>query len=87
MLNGFAAAGLMFTSSQVPYHVLAGPMPVGLIGGSGFIFVAVYLLYRLYQQEKEGPIKICEPLIKKKRKQKVERKEEDKNEGFIFKCV
>ena len=70
MLNGFTAAGLMFTSLKNPFNLFIGPMPVGLIGGSGFILVAAYLLYRLYQQEKEGPIRICEPLIEKKRKQK-----------------
>ena len=68
MMNGFAAAGLMFTSLENPFNVFVGPMPVGLIGGSGFILVAAYLLYRLYQQEKEGSIKIYEPLIEKKRK-------------------
>lgn len=54
MLNGFAAAGLMFTSLVDPFNVFVGPTPVGLIGGSGFIFVAAYLLYRLHQQEKKG---------------------------------
>lgn len=54
MLNGFAAAGLMFTSLEDPFNVFVGPTPVGLIGGSGFILVAAYLLYRLYQQEKKG---------------------------------
>ena len=68
MLNGFAAVGLMFTSLEDPFNVFMGPMPVGLVGGSGLILVAAYLLYRLYQQEKEGPIRICEPLIEKKRK-------------------
>lgn len=68
MINGFAAVGLMFTSLEDPFNVFVGPMPVGLVGGSGFILVAAYLLYRLYQQEKEGPIRICEPLVEKKRK-------------------
>lgn len=54
MMNGFASAGLMFISLEDPFNVFVGPMPEGLIGGSGFILVAAYLLYRLYQQEKKG---------------------------------
>lgn len=51
MLNGFAAVGMLFTSLEDPFNVFIGPSPVGLVGGSGFILVAAFLLYRLYQQE------------------------------------
>lgn len=53
-LNGFASAGLMFTSLDHPYNVFLGPAPTGLIGGAGFIIVAGFLLYRLYKEENEG---------------------------------
>lgn len=52
-LNGFAAAGIGFTSLQNPYNVFLGPAPTGLIGGAGFIVVAAILLYRLYMEEKQ----------------------------------
>ena len=53
-LNGFASAGLMFTSLDHPYNVFLGPAPTGLIGGAGFIIVAGFLLYRLDKEENEG---------------------------------
>lgn len=53
-LNGFASAGLMFTSLDHPYNVFLGPAPTGLIGGAGFIIVAGFLLYRLYKEENGG---------------------------------
>jgi len=53
-LNGFASAGLLFTSLDHPYNVFLGPAPTGLIGGAGFIAVAGILLYLLYKEEKEG---------------------------------
>lgn len=53
-LNGFASAGLMFTSLDHPYNVFLGPAPTGLIGGAGFIIVAGLLLYLLYKEEREG---------------------------------
>lgn len=53
MINGFSAAGLLFTSVDDPFNVFVGPMPVGLVGGLGFIAVAGVLLYKLYMQEKE----------------------------------
>lgn len=51
-LNGLASAGILFTSLENPYNVFLGPMPVGLIGGAGFIFTAAWLLYLLYKEEK-----------------------------------
>lgn len=53
-LNGFAAAGLLFSSTEHPYNVFLGPAPTGLIGGAGFIVLAGVLLYLLYREEKDG---------------------------------
>ena len=53
-LNGFASAGLLFTSLDHPYNVFLGPAPTGLIGGLGFIAVACALLYLLCKEENEG---------------------------------
>lgn len=53
MINGFAAAGIYFTSLQNPYNVFLGPLPTGLIGGAGFIITAAALLLRLYREEKQ----------------------------------
>lgn len=50
MLNGFAAAGLLFTSVDDPFNVFVGPMPVGVVGGLGLIIVAAVLLYKLHQE-------------------------------------
>ncbi len=58
MLNGLAAVGLLFSSIEDPFNVFIGPMPVGLVGGLGLIVLAGVLLYKLYQQEKEGPVQI-----------------------------
>lgn len=52
-MNGLASAGILYTSLENPYNVFLGPMPVGLIGGMGFIIVAAGLLYLLYKDEKE----------------------------------
>lgn len=54
MLNGFSATGLLFTSVDNPFNVFAGPMPVGLVGGLGFIIVAGVLLYKLHKQDKQN---------------------------------
>lgn len=54
MINGFASAGIYFTSLENPYNVFLGPMPTGLIGGAGFIVLAVYLLASLYKEEKNS---------------------------------
>lgn len=51
-LNGFSAIGIYFTSLENPYNVFLGPAPTGVIGGAGFIILAVVLLYLLYQAEK-----------------------------------
>lgn len=53
MLNGFSAVGIYFTSLENPYNIFLGPTSVGLIGGLGFIFLAAYLLYLLYKEEKQ----------------------------------
>lgn len=53
-LNGFASAGILFSSLDHPYNVFLGPSPTGLIGGAGFIILAGFLLYLLYKEEKEG---------------------------------
>ncbi|NBJ91722.1 CPBP family intramembrane glutamic endopeptidase [Parablautia muri] len=50
-MNGLASAGIMCTSLENPYNVFLGPMPVGLIGGAGFIFAAAGLLYLLQKEE------------------------------------
>lgn len=54
MINGFAAIGIYFTSLENPYNVFLGPAPTGLIGGIGFIALAVYLLWKLHQEEKNS---------------------------------
>lgn len=54
MINGFSSVGILFTSLEHPYNVFLGPMPVGLIGGAGFIALAAFLLWRLYREEKNG---------------------------------
>ncbi len=51
-LNGFSAVGICFTSLEYPYNVFLGPAPTGLLGGAGFIILAVVLLYLLHQEEK-----------------------------------
>ena len=53
-LNGFASAGLLFTSVDHPYNVFLGPAPTGLVGGAGFLVAAGILLYFLYKEEKES---------------------------------
>ncbi len=55
-LNGFAAVSIYFTSLQNPYNVFLGPAPTGLIGGAGFILLAVVLLYHLNKEEKQKNI-------------------------------
>ena len=52
MINGFATIGIYFTSLETPYNVFLGPAPTGLIGGTGFIVLAGYLLFKLYKEEK-----------------------------------
>lgn len=51
MLNGFSTAGVYFTSLENPYNIFLGPLPVGIIGGFGFLLLAVVLLGRLHKQE------------------------------------
>ncbi len=51
-INGLAQAGIYYTSLENPYNVFLGPVPVGLIGGAGFILVAAGLLYHYYKEEK-----------------------------------
>lgn len=52
-MNGLASAGILCTSLENPYNVFLGPMPVGIIGGAGFIIVASGLFYLLYKEEKQ----------------------------------
>lgn len=54
MLNGFGAIGIYCTSLENPYHIFLGPAPTGLIGGAGFIALAVFLLRQLYKEEKRN---------------------------------
>lgn len=54
MINGFASVGIYFTSLENPYNVFLGPVPTGLIGGAGFIVLAVYLLVKLNKEEKNS---------------------------------
>jgi len=53
MINGFASAGIYYTSVEEPFNVLLGPAPTGLIGGMGFIILAAVLLWKLYKEEQE----------------------------------
>ncbi|MBD5500459.1 MAG: CPBP family intramembrane metalloprotease [Lachnospiraceae bacterium] len=52
MINGFATIGIYFTSLENPYNVFLGPAPTGIIGGTGFIVLAAYLLWKLHKEEK-----------------------------------
>lgn len=52
LINGFAAIGICFTSVENPCNVFLGPAPTGFIGLAGFAAVAVYLLVKLYREEK-----------------------------------
>lgn len=54
MINGFSMVGIYFTSLENPYNVFLGPMPVGLIGGIGFIVYAAFLLWKLHEEEKNS---------------------------------
>lgn len=58
VLNGFNSIGVLFTSLDNPYNLLLGPVATGLIGGIGFLLVAVFLLYQLHQEEKAEPIQL-----------------------------
>lgn len=58
VLNGFNSIGVLFSSMDNPYNLLLGPVSTGLIGGIGFLLVAVFLLYQLYQEEKTSPIEL-----------------------------
>ncbi|MDD6492513.1 MAG: type II CAAX endopeptidase family protein [Firmicutes bacterium] len=51
VLNGLSGVGIYFTSLENPYNVFLGPSPVGLIGGIGFIVLAVILIYLLHKEE------------------------------------
>lgn len=50
MINGFAALGVMF-SSATSMNPFIGPMPVGIIGGIGFIVVAIICVIKINQLE------------------------------------
>ncbi len=52
-INGFSAIGLCFTSLEKPYNVFLGPAPTGLVGGFGFLILAVFLFYLLRKEEKQ----------------------------------
>lgn len=53
-LNGFAAAGIMFTFSAANINPFIGPAPTGIIGGSGFLITAMILLAMMLRQQKAG---------------------------------
>lgn len=53
MINGFSTSGIYFTSLENPYNIFLGPVPVGIIGGCGFIVLAGVLLWKLYKEEQE----------------------------------
>ena len=52
LVNDFSSIGICFTSLEDPFNVFLGPAPTGVIGLAGFAAVAVYLLVKLYQEEK-----------------------------------
>ncbi len=54
LINGFASVGIYFSSMENPYNVFLGPAPTGLIGGAGFIVLAVYFLFVMYKEEKNS---------------------------------
>ncbi len=55
VLNGLSSTGVYYTSLKNPYNVFLGPMPIGVIGGMGFIILAGVLLFLLYKEEKQSP--------------------------------
>ncbi|NLF80243.1 MAG: CPBP family intramembrane metalloprotease [Clostridia bacterium] len=55
-LNGFAAAGIMFTFSAANINPFIGPAPTGIIGGSGFLITALILLAMMLRQQKAGQL-------------------------------
>lgn len=52
MMNGFAALGAIFTSAKVT-NPFIGPMPIGIIGGIGFILVAVICLIKISKEDED----------------------------------
>lgn len=52
MINGFSALGIMFSSST-NMNPFIGPMPVGIVGGIGFIIVAIICLIKINKSECE----------------------------------
>lgn len=50
MINGFGAIGIMF-SSATNINPFIGPMPIGIIGGIGFIVVGIICLIKINKSE------------------------------------
>lgn len=60
LINGFASIGVCFSSVENPYNVFLGPAPTGVIGLLGFAIIAIYLLLKLYKEEKSEKLLILQ---------------------------
>lgn len=52
VLSSFMSIGLCFASVENPYNIFLGPTAMGVIGCMGFILLAVFLTYKLNEEEK-----------------------------------
>lgn len=53
-LNALAGASTIFAAAGVSPFI--GPSPTGIIGGCGFIFVAIFMLFDLRRREVRGEL-------------------------------
>lgn len=53
-LNALAGASAIFAAAGVSPFI--GPSPTGIIGGCGFIFVAIFMLFDLRRRESRGEL-------------------------------
>jgi len=60
MLNGLAAAGLLFTSGQ-NIDPFIGPAATGIVGGAGFIVTMIVCLVFMVRKEKMGTLIVALP--------------------------
>ena len=53
MINGYASAGLMFLSIENP-NLFIGPLPIGIVGGIGFIIAGALCFLLISKMKKEN---------------------------------
>lgn len=53
MINGYASVGIIFLSIESP-NLFIGPLPIGIIGGIGFIIAGVICLLLISKMKKEN---------------------------------